>query len=122
MGKRSTFLRKDKSRKMHLKIVISDPDPEGMVLVVSVSTIRKGVFHDPACPLHVGDHHFIKDPSYISYYYAMELSSVKILQEKFNGIIVPKDDVSVDILIRIQEGAKKSRFLPKFLRKYFDFF
>lgn len=82
MGKRSTFLRKDESRKMHLKIVISDPDPEGMVLVVSVSTIREGVAPDPTCKLNVGDHGFIKVPSYISYYYAMELSSVKILRRK----------------------------------------
>jgi len=122
MGKGFTFLRKDESRKMHLKIVISDPDPEDMVLVVSVSTIRKGVPHDTSCELHVAEHPFIKDPSYISYYYAMELSSVKILQEKFKGLIVLKEDVSVDLLKRIQEGARYSKFLPKYLRKFFDFF
>jgi len=122
MSKRSTFLREDASRKMHLKIVITDPDPDNMVLVVSVSTIYQGAFHDNSCEIFPGDHSFIKNPSYVSYQYAMELDAVKILDEKFKGYIIQKEDVSLELLERMQRGARLSKFLPVYLKKYFEYF
>jgi len=44
--KKKSFLRDDESGKKHLKIVISDPDPENMVLVVSVASITDAYRHD----------------------------------------------------------------------------
>lgn len=122
MSKRSSFLREDASSKMHLKIVITDPDPDNIVLVVSVSTIYNGIFYDNTCELFPGDHSFIKNPSYVSYQYAMELDSVKILNEKFKGYIIQKEDISLELLHRIQRGARLSKFLPLYFKKYFDFF
>jgi hypothetical protein len=122
MSKRSTFLRADTSTKLHLKIVITDPDPDNMVLVVSVSTIYKGVFHDSSCELVPGDHSFIKQPSFVAYQYTTALDAVNILKEKFKGLIIQKEDVSSELLSRIQSGAQLSKFLPLHFKKYFSFF
>jgi hypothetical protein len=44
MSKRSSFLREDASSKMHLKIVITDPDPDNIVLVVKEELAYQSFF------------------------------------------------------------------------------
>ncbi len=52
----------------HLQIIISDPRRfSTQVVFVSVTTVRNSRKDDPACLLDVGDHPFIKHPSFISY-------------------------------------------------------
>lgn len=120
--KKKSFLRDDKSGKKHLKIVITDPDPENMVLVVSVASITGTYTHDNSCELSVGDHPWIKHPSFIAYRYCNDLNQTKILQEHLRGEILLKDDISDELLERIQAGAKKTKFLAPKFRKYFQYF
>src|SRR6056297_2327314 len=120
--KKKSFLRNDDSGKKHLKIVISDPDAEDMVLVVSVSSIPQRYRHDDSCELFVGDHPWIKHPSFIAYNHCAELDRTKILSEHFSGEIILKEDISEELLLRIQEGAKRTKFLAQKYKKYFQFF
>jgi hypothetical protein len=122
MAKGTAFLRADGSGHMHLKVVISEPDPEGMVLVVSVTSVPTTRRFDQSCILEAGCHDFITRRSYVSYAHSVELNNVGILKEKFKGELISKPDATPDILERIQEGARVSRFLSRSLRKYFAYF
>lgn len=107
---------------MHLKVVISEPDPEGMVLVVSVTSAPATRRFDDSCILEAGSHEFIIRRSYVSYVHSVELNNVAILNEKFRDELVSKPDVTPDVLQRIQDGARASRFLPRALKKHFAYF
>ena len=56
--KGQSFLRADKVGDElinHLKFVISDPDPEGYVLIVGLTTWNDNRFDDPTCILNKED-------------------------------------------------------------------
>ncbi len=106
----------------HLRFIISDPDPDDYVLVVNATTYYNTGREDKPCLLNRGDHKKIKHPSYIAYKWAEEKNTIKLLNDKLNQIIEFKDNLSEEVLIRIQEGAEKSKLLPKGFRKYFQYF
>ncbi len=120
--KKKSFLRSDGSGKKHLKIVISDPDAEDMVLVVSVSSITQKYRYDDSCELNAEDHPWIKHQSFIAYQHCTELNRTRILNEHFHGEIIMKEDITDELLRRIQDGAKKTKFLALKYKKYFQFF
>lgn len=123
--KRKTFLRKDTNQNdsiKHLSFIISDPDPDHNVMVVNLTTYYSTGREDESCILDIGDHSFIKHKSYIAYRYAKELNYVKLLDERFKGHIIFKEDISEEVLIKIQKGAKKSKLLPLMFEKYFKYF
>ncbi len=119
--KKKTFLKDDPGKK-HLRIVISDPDPDDNVLVVSVNTFDENKRNDTSCILNKGDHEFIKHKSYINYYKSEEYNYWKINYQEMKGLIIPKEEISDILLHDIQEGAKKSRLLPGKFRKFFGYF
>ena len=53
---------------------------------------------------------------------AFEIDYAKLVGERFSGEISLLENVSVDVLARIQNGAKASKALPRLFRKCFDFF
>jgi hypothetical protein len=117
------FWRKDDdSEYKHLRFIISEPDIDDMVLVVSMTTFRDTGKEDLSCVLEKGEHPCITHKSYIRYDKALELNTVKLLQEKYNGNLIMRDDIKPNIMKRIQEGAKNSPALPGKFRKYFDYF
>ena len=120
--KGSCFWRKDDdSENTHLRIIISDSDPDGMVLLVGISSIKTGR-EDTSCILEAGDHKCIKHRSYIRYDKAIEINQKKLLSEKFKGLLIFKENFNAPLLLRIQNGAKSSLALPGKFRKYFDYF
>ena len=91
---------------MHLWIVISNPNPEQEVVVVSVTT--KEPYKDSTCELHAGDHPKIKHDS-IVYFRKAKLDSIsRILREKATGHI---PSVSSAILAKIHDGAAITQFI-----------
>lgn len=115
--------------KRHLNIILSDGDGNGNCLVVSLTTWREGKDGKPfrgqdnSCVLDVGDHPFIKHKSWIYYAMARELPCNEI----FNEIIISKkferkEVFNPSVLLKIQEGARKSKFLPEELKQFFIYF
>ena len=110
MSKRTTFLDEPIKDVCHLRIVISDPDSNNCFLTVPIdSYISK--FQDSSCIIQKGEHPFIKHISFANYKYAAVLS----FQTIFNGIqtrkFIRKQDVSPELLKKIQDGAKISKNL-----------
>jgi len=123
--KGSTFFKIDivnEEKKLHLRFIISDPDPDNYVLVVNATTFYNTGREDTSCILNNGDHKKITHPSYIAYYKAEEVDITKLLNNKVKRKIDFKDNISKEVLIIIQEGAKNTRLLPNRFKKYFQYF
>lgn len=112
----------DPDRK-HLFILLTDPadDESGVkvVLMVSLSSIKPGVPHDPACLLYPGDHPFVKRDSFVVYQKARIEEADKVLRGVKDGKLVPQDPMDSAVFARICKGLEDSRLTPpKLLRFY----
>jgi hypothetical protein len=97
----------------HLNIVLTEPwkhKGSECVLLVNVTSIRDGIWHDPACVLQKGEHPFITHNSYILYAKA-HLANVnyllKIISLERNN---SQADVSELLYKRICTGLINSDF------------
>lgn len=112
----------DPDRK-HLFILLTDPADAGAgvkaVLMVSLSSIKSGVPHDPACLLYPGDHPFVKRDSFVVYQKARIEEADKVLRGVKDGKLVPQDPMDSAVFARICKGLEDSRLTPpKLLRFY----
>lgn len=120
---RSFWGKKDEDEeKLHLRFIISDPDLEGNVLVVSMTTRKNLLWEDLSCVLRSEDHERVKHESFIYYEKAEEMNEACILNMYFNNRIILRENISSELLTRIQKGAKKSKRLTNKFKKYFDYF
>ena len=107
----------------HLYFIISDPDPDSAVLVVNMTSCKGFRYEDKSCLLNPGDHPKITIPHYITYSRAKDITSFDLLQMHMNGKIeFAQPDISLQLLERIQDGARKSRGLAGKFRKFFTYF
>lgn len=123
--KRSSFWAKlkDGEPKEHLRFIISDPDPEGSVMIVHATAYKGKRYQDSSCIIHPGEYVHITKESYIRYCDADELTETELLTHSFKGIIIiNKEQISEMLLARIQEGARNSIDLPAKFQKYFSYF
>ena len=112
----------DEDRK-HLFILLTDPwgDESGKtsVLMVSLSTVRKGVPHDPTCVLYPGDHPFVKHDSYVVYQKARIEETDKILRGVKSGQLIPQVPMDGAVYTRICKGLEESRLTPPRLLNFY---
>ena len=101
----------------HLFVVLTNKCQRGMVLLAPICTQRTK--HDRTCLLGVGDHDFIKQPSYIMYA-KMQLFIADELEKKIAiGFISTRNRFSDNVLALICEGVRQSGFsAPKFQNYY----
>lgn len=123
MSKGFAFWRRDEDGEdRHLRFVISEPDVDGKVLVVHMTTFRGNGREDTSCMLNPGDHECVVDKSYIRYDKAFDIELMSLLIEKTSGSIIMKQDLKAPVLKRIQEGARNSPALQRKFKKYFEKF
>ncbi len=117
----------------HYIVVTSDSNPEGLMLVCVISSIKykpdgTPKYHDTACLIHPGEitdesgRSIITKPSFVRYQYACEMESNDILLKQLSGKYKYKCKISDALLKRIQDGAKISLELEPRFKKYFDYF
>jgi len=124
-AKKKTFWKLDGNGIKHLRFIISDIDPDGNILVVNMTTIPtefKNNYYDKSCILNKGEHPKIKHKSYIKYSKAEEINFECLTKMNLKKIIVFKEDINNELLLKIQNGARSSKFLAKKFRKYFEYF
>lgn len=112
-----TFLAgKDEDEKLHLRIVVTEPNAEGEVAVVSVTTRRNR--SEGLVVLQVGDHPFIRHESVIAFAYA-EITSVAGIERAIAaGTARTREPASVALLKRVQAGLLDSDFTPNGVRQF----
>lgn len=108
----------------HLRIVISDMANNGRALVVPISTVHSQTqLYDKSCILLKGEHSFLtEDKSYAFYARAEALSQRDLDELAKQHKLIAYENVSPDLLKRLQDGARISDQLPEYLMKYFDEF
>lgn len=123
MPKKQTFLDEPTTENniKHLRIVITDANKDSEFLTVPVDTLRSE-YQDKSCIINVGDHSFIKHKSFVNYKFAAVLTFQQIFNGLHQGLLISKEDVTEEVLKRIQEGAKKSPNLDNKYKIWFDLF
>lgn len=114
----------DAGRK-HLFILLTNPYPHPesnikSVLLVSISTLKPSLPHDPACKLYNGDHPFIKDDSYVVYRLARIETADKLIKGVNQGIFKHKETLGGDIFARVCHGLGESRFIAPAILKFYE--
>lgn len=103
----------------HLFIVITDNGPNGEHLLVNVTSIKAGIKHDDTCLVHVGDHPFIKHPSYAEYRRA-EVASAAHISKMVQGFVYkPSDDASATLVQMLRDGIEDSPYVKGRILNYF---
>lgn len=106
----------------HLHILLTNPHGDnGEVLLVSVSSIREGRYHDPSCILQDCDHQFLRHPSFVHYGHLKITTAERLLNLAHKGIIEPYGALDVEVFARVIEGLRNSpHTAPKYIRFYDD--
>jgi len=122
MPKKQTFLDQPTEEKIrHLRIVITDASSDGEYLTVPIDTL-KYPYQDKSCILHVGDHSFIKHESFVNYRFAQVISYPQLFNGLRKGVFVKKEDISDEVLKRIQDGARQTKNMRTELKDWFELF
>jgi len=114
----------DKERK-HLFILLTNPYPHPesnikSVLLVSISTLKPNLPHDPACKLYTGDHPFIKADSFVLYRLARIETTDKLIKGVSEGIFYYKETLNEEIFARVAHGLIESRFTTPAILKFYN--
>jgi hypothetical protein len=116
----STYLLYDDENpasKPHLHVVISDPDENDRIVLVSVTTERAK--SDTTTRLEAGIHPFINDPSVIAYNYSKMMSCGQLKSLIETGEAIPKADASEIIVHRARSGMQETRRAPREVQECF---
>jgi hypothetical protein len=89
------------------------------VVMVSATTLTKGLHYDPACVLNPGDHPFIHRTSYISYRHARVDPAADVESKILSGYCTPHVPCQKQLLDRIVAGARLSRLISREFKQLF---
>lgn len=104
----------------HLFIVCNDTCKLGANLFVNISSVVDPC--DTTCVLDVGDHPFIRHPSFVFYARAVVIS-VESLQRGFEqSRITPQDDLAEEVFQRVVDGITVSPDTPAKVVRYYTQF
>ncbi|WP_372993072.1 hypothetical protein [Sulfitobacter sp.] len=106
---------------LHLNIVgTAQIEPPDMRLLIPISSIKDGVFHDQTCVLDVGEHPFITKPSFVFYRHIQQRSATKISMCLENGDFIAKDSASEALIAKIIAGIPASNFTAPWVLNFFQ--
>lgn len=92
----------------HLYAVMNDTCADGQCLIVNITSIKPGRYHDQSCVLDVGDHPFIRNPSYILYRRAETAPAARIGRHMDIKLYIRKEDWRDAVFQRIVDGLHLS--------------
>lgn len=126
MPKKQTFLSETEHTpsgkdKRHLRVVITDPDNDQNQVVVSITTLRYAS-QDRSCVLKPGEHPFIKNESIVDFRRTTVMSYMQIFNGIKKGLLIKKEDVSDELLLKIQSAAAKSKYISDEIKSMFVYF
>ena len=102
------FLGEPEGGKRHLKIILTEPNEKGFVVVATVFTLRRPEKQDTSCILKKGDHPFIQRESVIEFKKAQVMRAFDILQKLHSGELALKEELAPAVFERVLAAAKAS--------------
>jgi len=104
----------------HLFAVMNNPCANHQCLVINITSIKDGKYYDPACILDVGDHPFIKHPSYVLYRLGDTMRADRIGKFVDLSYYLSREDWGNAVFQRIVDGIRASDDTPMRVIKYAD--
>jgi hypothetical protein len=101
----------------HLFIVLTNPCPSGMVLLVPVC--GAGPRSDTTCLLGVGDHPFLTKKSFVAYHLLKTYAAVTLVEQARKKIIQGREMLDERIFALVCRGVETSRSSPPIYKRYF---
>jgi hypothetical protein len=102
----------------HLTAVLNDPCADDLCLLVTITSIVPGRFHDPACVLDRGDHSFLRHPSFVLYRLAATVRAQHICNLVAKKYYLEKDEFPEQVFDRILGGVYISKEVTPRIIKY----
>lgn len=103
----------------HLYVVATNPCDEDKALLVSLSSVKEGRFHDPSCVIEVGEHPFVTKRSFVEYRVSRILRCDHVVKCVAGWVFTPKAEVSDALFGKIEAGIEASDFTPKLITTYY---
>jgi hypothetical protein len=104
----------------HLFAIVTDKCPAHEHLLVNLTSVRKGVSHDPACEVGPGEHAFVKQESYVEYRRAETMAAARISARVDDGTFTTHDDLSNALLQAFRDGIEDSDHVAQRILDYFQ--
>ena len=102
----------------HMFVVMNDPDADGMCLLTMVTSIKSNRPHDGSCILKVGDHNFVRHPSYALFRLA-QLSPARHIENMVaKNFYLAMADVTPALYHKFRSGLYASVETPGAMLKY----
>ena len=102
----------------HLFVITTDACRDGRHLLVNLSTIRPGTFHDTTCELQIGEHPFVTAPSYVVYRGAMIQPAERLSRMVDGWVYKAHQDATEQLTARMLAGVGASKFTPRHIKNY----
>ena len=100
--------------KRHLKIILTEPNIAGLVVVASVTSLKDARKQNVECVLRKGDHPFIRHDSIVDFGGAVAMHKADILRRQYNGELIRKEELESAVLGRVLQAARAShRMQPR---------
>jgi hypothetical protein len=107
----------DADRK-HLFVIVTNECKDKQHLIVPISSVKPGIYHDPTCVLDPGAHPFITVQSYALYRRSETILSSLLTKCVDGWLYLKKEDATADLVDRILAGVLESEFSPERIRTY----
>jgi hypothetical protein len=101
----------------HLHVVITDPDYNECVVLVSVTKQRAR--SDTTTCIAPGEHPFVSVPSVITYAYSKLMLQAQLESLVASGDATVKNDASESIVRRAQQGMRETDRAPRAIQEFF---
>lgn len=104
----------------HLYVVVTEPDENDQVLVVTFCSIPEQGFHDATCEIHEG-HPFVTRPTYVNYRLSEIMTCAHIEKCVDGWVYTPKQSIDDDeLMTRMRDGILDSELTPQRIQTYFQ--
>jgi hypothetical protein len=103
----------------HLFVVMTKKCSSGCHLILNITSIKAGKFHDPACVFAGGEHPLITQPCYVYYKMADQKNAQSVTKFVDSKFYVDKTEIDQAHFDKICAGIFTSKFSSPWVKKYF---
>ena len=104
--------------RMHLHVICTEPDDDGLQLLVPISSMPAGPF-DRTCTLARHEHRFLRKPSYANYRDVETVTRDALVVGIADKTFVPRPDVNPQTFLKIVRGIVASKRTPYLYKAFY---
>jgi hypothetical protein len=110
----------DDPDRLHLWVILTDTCQDGANLLVSISSVKDGQFHDDSCIIQPGEHRRIIKPSWVEYRRCRVELSAALVRGEAAWLYHREVPVTDELFERMCAGLLTSDFAAPRYIKYFN--